>query len=36
MNKEELIKQIEQAGKDLIKEQNQISDKEKQAIKNGK
>ena len=36
MNKDELIKQIEQADKDLIKEQNQISEQEKQAIKNGK
>ncbi len=36
MTKEELIKEIQNSGKDLIKEQNQISEQEKQAIKNGK
>lgn len=32
----ELIKMVEKGGKDLIKEENNISEKEKQAIKNGK
>jgi hypothetical protein len=36
MNKEELVKQIEKAGKDIIKEENKISKEEIKSIKNEK